>query len=145
MSSPTSPSSTSPRRIRVLIAKPGLDGHDVGAKLVCRALVDAGMEVIYTGLRQAPETIAKTAVQESVDAVGLSVLSGAHMPLTEKVLGELEAVGLKGLPVMVGGNIPHADRAALKEIGVAKVFPTGTAFEEIVSFLQDSVEHGGQA
>lgn len=128
------------RRIRVLIAKPGLDGHDVGAKLVCRALVDAGMEVIYSGLRQSPEIIAQTAVQESVDAVGLSVLSGAHMPLTEKVLAQLKAVGMGDVPVIVGGNIPHGDRPALEALGAVGVFPTGTSFADIVSFVEDKVK-----
>jgi methylmalonyl-CoA mutase C-terminal domain/subunit len=133
-------SSKPQRRIRVLVAKPGLDGHDVGAKLVCRALVDAGMEVIYTGLRQSPEVIAKAALEEAVDAVGLSILSGAHLPLSKRVLEELESAGLKDVPVLVGGNVPHRDRAALEEMGIAKVFATGTPFDDIVSFLQETVQ-----
>jgi len=128
------------RPIRVLIAKPGLDGHDVGAKLVCRALRDAGMEVIYTGLRQSPEAIARAAVQEDVDAVGLSVLSGAHMPLTEKVLAELRAAGAGDIPLLVGGNVPRRDHAALRDLGVAGVFATASPFEEIVEFLRSKVE-----
>jgi methylmalonyl-CoA mutase C-terminal domain/subunit len=128
------------RPIRVLIAKPGLDGHDVGAKLVCRALRDAGMEVIYTGLRQSPEAIARAAVQEDVDAVGLSVLSGAHMPLAEKVLTELRASNAGDVPVLVGGNVPRRDHAALREMGVAAVFATGAPFDEIVEFLRSKVE-----
>jgi len=128
------------RPIRVLIAKPGLDGHDVGAKLVCRALRDAGMEVIYTGLRQSPEAIAKAAVQEDVDAVGLSVLSGAHLPLAEKVLAELQSAGAGDVPVLIGGNVPKRDHAALRDMGVAAVFATGAPFDDIVEFLQSKVE-----
>jgi methylmalonyl-CoA mutase C-terminal domain/subunit len=121
--------------IRVLVAKPGLDGHDVGAKLVCRALMEAGMEVIYTGLRQSPSKIAAAALQEAVDVVGLSILSGAHLALSRAVAGELSARGLGDLPLLVGGNIPKRDLAALREIGVAGVFPTGTPFERVVAFL----------
>jgi len=126
--------------IRVLIAKPGLDGHDVGAKLVCRALMDAGMEVIYTGLRQSPEAIARAAAQEGVDAVGLSVLSGAHLPLTRRVAAELRRAGVDDALLIVGGNIPKADAAALQESGAAAVFPTGTPFEAIVEFLREAVQ-----
>jgi methylmalonyl-CoA mutase, C-terminal domain len=129
----------SQRKIRVLIAKPGLDGHDVGAKLVCRALMSAGMEVIYTGLRQSPEAIAKTALSESVDVVGLSILSGAHLPLSEKVLAAFKSNGLSDVPVVVGGNIPSRDVPALEKLGVAKVFPTGTPFEAIVDFVKERV------
>jgi len=130
---------TAIRPLRVLIAKPGLDGHDVGAKLVCRALVDAGMEVIYTGLRQTPEQIASAALQEAPDVVGLSVLSGTHGLLTRKVIDDLEADG-EGRPlVIVGGNIPAADHALLAEMGVDGVFPTGTPFEDIVAFLEERV------
>ncbi len=127
------------QKIRVLVAKPGLDGHDVGAKLICRALVDAGMEVVYTGLRQSPQAIAQSALQEGVDVVGLSVLSGAHLPLTRKVLEELDAVGLSDLLVIIGGNIPAGDKAALEKIGIGGVFPTGTSFDAITSFLQQKV------
>ena len=125
-------------RIRVLIAKPGLDGHDVGAKLVCRALSAAGMEVVYTGLRQSPEGIAAAALQEDVDVVGLSILSGAHVPLSKKVIGQVKERGAAAV-VMVGGNIPRGDVAALQAIGVAAVFPTGTPFERIVEFIHERV------
>jgi methylmalonyl-CoA mutase C-terminal domain/subunit len=126
------------RRIRVLIAKPGLDGHDVGAKLVCRALMDAGMEVIYTGLRQSPEAIARTARDEGVDVVGLSVLSGAHVPLCRKVAAEMKSNGVGEIVWLVGGNIPKADHEALLGLGVKGIFPTGTKFEEIVSFIREN-------
>ena len=127
------------RRIRVLIAKPGLDGHDVGAKLVCRALMAAGMEVIYTGLRQSPAAIARAARDEGVDVVGLSVLSGAHVPLCRKVASELKANGVDGVVWLVGGNIPAGDHDALRAIGVKGVFPTGTKLEAIVNFIRESV------
>ena len=126
--------------IRVLVAKPGLDGHDVGAKLVCRALMDAGMEVIYTGLRKSPEAIAKAAAEEDVDVVGLSVLSGAHIPLCRKVGEALQARGLKEVVWIVGGNVPRADRSVLAEAGVDRVFSTGSSFDEIVRFLQEKVK-----
>ncbi len=119
------------RPIRVLVAKPGLDGHDVGARIVCRALRDAGMEVIYTGLRQSPEAIARAAVQEAVDVVGLSILSGAHVPLTRKVAEQLRAAEVDVL-LVVGGCIPERDRGALAEAGAALVFPTGTPLPELV-------------
>lgn len=127
------------RPIRVLVAKPGLDGHDVGAKLVCRALMDAGMEVIYSGLRQSPEAIVRVAIQEDVDVVGLSVLSGAHVPLTRKVCQALAAEGAGEMAVMVGGNIPRQDFESLHEAGAAGVFPTSTPFDEIVRFVQERV------
>lgn len=127
------------RTIRVLIAKPGLDGHDVGAKLVCRALMAAGMEVIYTGLRQSADRIATAALQEDVDVVGLSILSGAHLALTQKVLDALASRGVQDKLVVVGGNIPARDVAALEGMGVAAVFPTGTRFEQIVDFLRERV------
>ncbi|MFH0943614.1 MAG: cobalamin-dependent protein [Planctomycetota bacterium] len=125
--------------IRVLIAKPGLDGHDVGAKLVCRALMDAGMEVIYTGLRQSAERIAAHAVEEDVDVIGLSVLSGAHVPLCEAVGRELERRGKRDAVWVVGGNIPARDEQPLLDLGVDGVFPTGTPFERIVEFLHGKV------
>jgi methylmalonyl-CoA mutase C-terminal domain/subunit len=132
--------SSLPRRPpRVLIAKPGLDGHDVGAKVVCRALMDAGMEVIYTGLRASPESVASAAMQEDVDVVGLSVLSGAHVPLARKVVDELRRAGAGAIPVMVGGTIPAGDVEALKTLGVAEVFPTGTHLKVIVAFVQKQV------
>ena len=127
------------RPIRVLIAKPGLDGHDTGAKLVSRALMDAGMEVIYTGLRQSPEAIAKAAVEEDVDVVGLSILSGAHVALCRKVAEALEAAGKTNALLVVGGNIPSADREALQSLGVGAVFPTGTSFEAIAGAIGEKV------
>ena len=120
------------RSIRVLLAKPGLDGHDVGAKLVCRALMDAGMEVIYTGLRQPPDLIAQIVSDEGVDVMGLSVLSGAHLPLCRRVAEQLRALGVTDVLFIVGGNIPRQDFAALRELGVDGLFPTGTSFGEIV-------------
>ena len=123
------------RPIRVLVAKPGLDGHDVGAKLVCRALMDAGMEVVYTGLRQSPEDIARAARDEDVDVVGLSILSGAHLPLCRSVRAELEACGRADVLLIVGGNIPARDREALEAMGVGGVFSTGTDFAEIVKSI----------
>ncbi len=126
------------KRPRVLIAKPGLDGHDVGAKLVCRALVEAGMDVIYTGLRQSPQAIAKAAQQEDVDVVGLSVLSGAHLGICKRVRAELSDAGINP-PLIVGGNIPRQDREALGELGVDAVFNTGTPFAEIVDFIERKV------
>jgi methylmalonyl-CoA mutase C-terminal domain/subunit len=123
-------------RIRVLIAKPGLDGHDVGAKLICRALMDAGMEVIYTGLRQSPAAIAKAALEEDVDVVGLSILSGAYLPLCRKVKEELQARGADPV-LLVGGNIPARDHEGLKALGVHGIFPTGAPFEDIVAFVRE--------
>ncbi len=123
--------------IRVLIAKPGLDGHDVGAKVLCRALMDAGMEVIYTGLRQSPQAIAATAAQEDVDVIGLSILSGAHIPLCEKVAREMDAGGGRRALWLVGGNIPARDRDALRALGVDGVFPTGSDFDEIIRFIRE--------
>ncbi len=124
------------RALRVLVAKPGLDGHDVGAKLICRALMDAGMEVVYTGLRQSPEAIAKAALEEDVDVVGLSILSGAHVPLSRKVRAALHAAGAGDAALVVGGNIPGGDRSALEEAGVDAIFPTGTPFTEIVDAVR---------
>jgi len=123
--------------IRVVVAKPGLDGHDVGARLVSRALMEAGMEVVYTGLRQSPEAIARTAAQEDADVVGLSILSGAHIPLTRKVRAALEQAGVPDVVLLVGGNIPRRDRTALEELGVAGVFPTGAPFDDIVTFVRE--------
>ena len=128
------------RPLRVLIAKPGLDGHDVGAKILCRALIDAGMEVIYTGLRRSPEAIAEAAREEDVDVVGLSILSGAHLPLSAKVIGELRRRGLADVLVLAGGNIPRRDHAAMAELGVHGVFPTGTPFQTIVEFMAEKVK-----
>ena len=122
--------------LRVLIAKPGLDGHDVGAKVVVQALRDAGMEVIYTGLRQTPAQIARTAVQEAVDAVGLSILSGAHLALCEAVAGALREEGVGDVLLMVGGVIPARDREPLAKLGFSGIFPGGTKLDEVVRFLQ---------
>ncbi len=126
----------SERKIRVLIAKPGLDGHDRGAKVIARALRDAGFEVIYTGLRQTPEMIAEAALQEDVDVVGLSVLSGAHMALTPRILELMRASGLGDVPVLIGGIIPDEDVPALKEMGVAGVFGPGASTLEIIDTIR---------
>lgn len=126
--------STSP--IRVLVAKPGLDGHDRGVKVIARALRDAGMEVIYTGLRQTPEMIVNAALQEDVEFIGLSILSGAHMAIVPKVIDLLEAADAKDIQVIVGGIIPDADIPVLEAKGVAQVFQTGTSLESIVKYLQ---------
>jgi len=127
------------RKIRVVIAKAGLDGHDRGAKIIARALRDAGMEVIYTGLHQTPEQIVETAIQEDADAVGISILSGAHMTLVPRVLELLRERGADDVLVVVGGTIPGDDVAALKERGVAEVFTPGAPTGEIVDFLQARV------
>ena len=126
-------------RIRVVVAKPGLDGHDRGAKIVARALRDAGMEVIYTGLHQTPAQIAATVVQEDADAVGLSILSGAHMTLVPRVVELLEEEGLGDVLVTVGGTIPAEDVSALKGRGVAEVFTPGSSTGEIISFLRTAL------
>jgi methylmalonyl-CoA mutase C-terminal domain/subunit len=124
------------RKIRVLVAKPGLDGHDRGAKVVARALRDAGMEVIYTGIRQTPEMIAEAALQEDVDVVGLSILSGAHMALCPRVIELLRAQGLDDVVVLVGGIIPDDDVAPLRELGVKGVFGPGTSTQDIIDFIR---------
>jgi methylmalonyl-CoA mutase C-terminal domain/subunit len=129
----------SKKPIRVLVAKPGLDGHDRGAKVVAHALRDAGMEVIYTGLHQTVEQIAEAALQEDVDVIGLSVLSGAHLPLTEKLMALLREKGLEDLLVIVGGNVPGRDVAKLEALGVGGVFRTGARFEDIVDFIEERV------
>lgn len=129
------------KKIRVLIAKPGLDGHDRGAKVIARALRDAGMEVIYTGIRQTPEMIVAAALQEDVDAVGISILSGAHMMLVPKIVELLKESGLQKVQVFVGGIIPNEDRAALKEIGVREVYGPGTPTTQVVEdVLADAAE-----
>jgi methylmalonyl-CoA mutase C-terminal domain/subunit len=127
------------RKIRVVIAKPGLDGHDRGAKIIARALRDAGMEVIYTGLLQTPEQIVETAVQEDADAVGISILSGAHMTLVPRIVDGLRENGLDDVLVVVGGTIPGEDARELKEQGVAAVFTPGAPTGEIVEFLRERV------
>lgn len=129
----------SSRRIRVLVAKPGLDGHDRGAKVVARALRDAGMEVIYTGLRQTPEMIAEAALQEDVDVVGLSILSGAHMALTPRVMELLKANGQAHVKVFLGGIIPDEDLQNLKALGVSGVFGPGASTEDIIRDVQNAV------
>jgi methylmalonyl-CoA mutase C-terminal domain/subunit len=129
----------SERKIRVLVAKPGLDGHDRGAKVIARALRDAGMEVIYTGLRQTPEMIAAAAVQEDVDAVGISILSGAHKTLCPRIVQLLRENGMDDTLVLVGGIVPQEDIAALKGDGIAEVFLPGTSTEDIVSFIRSNV------
>jgi methylmalonyl-CoA mutase C-terminal domain/subunit len=127
------------QKIRVVIAKPGLDGHDRGAKIIARALRDAGMEVIYTGLHQTPEQIVETAIQEDADAIGISILSGAHMTLVPRILTLLEAQGATDVIVVVGGTIPTDDVRELKERGVAEVFTPGAPTAEIVEFLRNRV------
>ena len=127
------------RKIRVLVAKPGLDGHDRGAKVVARALRDAGMEVIYTGIRQTPEMIAEAALQEDVDVVGLSILSGAHMALCPRVVELLQAQDMADVVVLVGGIIPDDDVAPLQALGVKGVFGPGTSTGEIVGFIRSQV------
>jgi methylmalonyl-CoA mutase C-terminal domain/subunit len=128
------------RKIRVVVAKPGLDGHDRGAKIIARALRDAGMEVIYTGLHQTPEQIAATVVQEDADAVGLSILSGAHMTLVPRVVELLKEQEIEDVVITVGGTIPADDIPELKELGVAEVFTPGSSTQEIIDFIQEAVE-----
>ncbi len=125
------------KKIRVLIAKPGLDGHDRGAKVIARALRDAGMEVIYTGLRQTPDMIAEAALQEDVDAVGLSILSGAHMTLLPRIVKTLRDKGLTDVRVFAGGIIPDEDIEPLKQAGVVGVFGPGTNTDSVVEFIRD--------
>src|SRR2546421_5883719 len=138
-----SPSAHMPEnKIRVLIAKPGLDGHDRGAKIIARALRDAGMEVIYTGLRQTPEMIASAAVQEDVDVIGLSILSGAHNTICPQLMNLLREKGMTDVTVLVGGIIPEADIAPLKKAGIAEIFLPGTSTQEIVDFIHKRVPQG---
>lgn len=127
------------RKIRVLVAKPGLDGHDRGAKVIARALRDAGMEVIYTGLRQTPEMIAAAALQEDVDAVGISILSGAHNTLCPRIVDLLRENGMEDTLVLVGGIVPQEDIAELKAKGVSEIFLPGTSTEDIVTFIRQNV------
>ena len=127
------------RKIRVVVAKPGLDGHDRGAKIIARALRDAGMEVIYTGLHQTPEQIVETVIQEDAQAVGLSILSGAHMTLVPRVIDLLRQQGIDDVLVTVGGTIPSDDLARLKELGVAGVFTPGASTQDIVDFIRTSL------
>ena len=134
---------TSTNPIRVLVAKPGLDGHDRGAKVIARALRDAGMEVVYTGIRQTPEMIVETAFQEDVSVIGLSILSGAHMVLVPQVLAGLKERGMEEVMVVLGGIIPIEDAAALLEMGVAGVFGPGASTEEIGVYIKEGMAQLG--
>jgi len=127
------------KMVRVLVAKPGLDGHDRGAKVIARALRDAGMEVIYTGIRQTPEMIVQAALQEDVDAVGLSILSGAHMELFPAIMEGLKANGMGDVLVVAGGIIPEEDRTALAKMGIRGIFSPGASLQEIVRFIRKEV------
>ena len=127
------------RKIRVLIAKPGLDSHDRGAKVVARALRDAGMEVIYTGLRQTPEQIAETALQEDVDVIGLSILSGAHKTLFPRIMKQLKEQGLTDVMVFAGGIIPEEDVSEMKKLGIKEIFGPGTTTEEIIQYVMGNL------
>jgi methylmalonyl-CoA mutase C-terminal domain/subunit len=127
------------KRIRVLVAKPGLDGHDRGAKVIARALRDAGMEVVYTGIRQTPEMIAEAAIQEDVDVVGMSILSGAHMALFPRVMDLLHEGDMGDVLVVAGGIIPDEDVPTLQEMGIRGVFGPGTSTDEIVAFIRENV------
>jgi methylmalonyl-CoA mutase, C-terminal domain len=133
------------RKIRVVVAKPGLDGHDRGAKIIARALRDAGMEVIYTGLHQTPEQIAATVIQEDADAIGLSILSGAHMTLVPRVVELLREQGADDVVLTVGGTIPNDDIPELKKLGVAEVFTPGAPTEAIVDFVRGAVSRPASA
>ena len=128
------------RPTRILVAKPGLDGHDRGAKVIARALRDAGMEVIYTGIRQSPQMIVQAAAQEDVDVLGLSILSGAHLEILPEVMELLRGQGMDDVLVVVGGIIPAADRQPLKDLGITEVFGPGTATGEIIGFIQQAMQ-----
>jgi methylmalonyl-CoA mutase, C-terminal domain len=128
---------TEPRRIRVLLAKPGLDGHDQGAKVVARAMMDAGFEVIYTGLRQTPERVARIATDEGVDVIALSSLAGSHLPFCQKLKPLLEAAGLQDKLWVIGGNLPAQDHAALRELGFTGIFPTGSKLDAITNYIRE--------
>ena len=134
-----------PGKIRVLIAKPGLDGHDRGAKVVARALRDAGMEVIYTGLRQTPTMVAEAALQEDVDVIGLSILSGAHMALVPRIIDALDQRGMGDVPIFLGGIVPKDDIPPLLEMGVAAVFGPGTEMQTIIGHVREVTEPSGEA
>jgi methylmalonyl-CoA mutase, C-terminal domain len=135
---PAEPRTPTQTRIRVVVAKPGLDGHDRGAKIIARALRDAGMEVIYTGLHQTPEQIVETVLQEDAHAVGLSILSGAHMTLVPRIASLLKDEGAEDVVLVVGGTIPNDDIAELKSLGVAEVFTPGTPLDGIIQYLSDA-------
>jgi len=128
------------RKIRILVAKPGLDGHDRGAKVVAHALKEAGMEVIYTGLHQTVPSIVNQALQEDVDVIGLSIMSGAHIPICQKLIQLLKEAHIEDKLVVVGGVIPNKDLSVLRDMGVVGVFPGGTPFDEIVGFIREHVE-----
>jgi methylmalonyl-CoA mutase C-terminal domain/subunit len=127
------------KKIKILVGKPGLDGHDRGAKIVALALRDAGMEVVYTGLHQSVEQIVTVAIQEAVDVIGLSVMSGAHVPISKRLLELMATEGIEDIPVVVGGVIPKQDIPKLTELGIKGVFPGGTSFDEIVAGIQATV------
>ncbi|MDH7512573.1 MAG: cobalamin B12-binding domain-containing protein [Clostridiales bacterium] len=133
----------STKKIRVLVAKPGLDGHDRGAKVICRALRDAGMEVIYTGLRRTPEEIVNAAIQEDVDLIGLSILSGAHPILFPKIMKLLRDKGAEDIPVIAGGIIPEKDIPRMKKAGIREIFLPGTSTEDIVQWIERQIRKGG--
>ncbi len=128
------------RPTRVLVAKPGLDGHDRGAKVIARALRDSGMEVIYTGIRQSPQMIAQAAAQEDVDVIGMSILSGAHLEILPEIIGLLGEQGMDDVIVVVGGIIPEVDRQPLKDLGISEVFGPGTTTRSIVEFIQEKMK-----
>ena len=130
---------TEKRRVRILLAKPGLDGHDVGAKIVVRALMDAGFDVIYTGLRRTPEQIVQAACDEDVNVLGLSILSGSHIPICQRIRTLLAEHGLSDVLWLVGGNIPECDRKRLAGVGVSAVFPVGTATAMVVDYIRENV------
>ena len=130
----------SARPIRVLVGKPGLDGHDRGAKVIARALRDSGMEVIYTGIRQSPQMIAQAASQEDVDVIGMSILSGAHLEILPEIMSLLKDQGMDAVIVVVGGIIPEVDRQPLKDLGIAEVFGPGTTTGSIVEFIQEKIK-----
>ncbi|MBZ0237537.1 MAG: cobalamin B12-binding domain-containing protein [Deltaproteobacteria bacterium] len=145
MTDATTTTAAPQRKLRILVAKPGLDGHDRGAKVVARALADAGYEVVYTGLHQTPEMIAAAAVQESVDAVGLSIMSGAHMTLFPAVIDALKARGVADMVVFGGGIVPKDDLAKLADLGVARVFTPGTSTQDIVGWIEEYVRPRAEA
>lgn len=128
------------RRIRIVVAKPGLDGHDVGAKVVVRALMEAGFEVIYTGLRQPPEAVARIALEEDVDVIALSSMAGSHLPFCQKLKPLLEQGGLSDKLWIIGGNLPKADHDTLRSLGFKGIFPTGSKFDDIVTFIRQNVQ-----
>ncbi len=128
------------RKIRILVAKPGLDGHDRGAKVVAQALRDAGMEVIYTGLHQTIDQIIHSAIQEDVDVIGLSIMSGAHLPICEKLMKKMKEKNMEDILVVVGGVIPKKDIPQLREMGVKGIFPGGTPFDESIRWIQENVK-----